>query len=71
MIASPEKFHAILIKKYQTNSSGENLNIKGEQIKSEETVKLLRIRLDYTLNFEKHFSEICVKAVSQVYALKD
>ena len=39
MIANPEKFHAVLIKKDQTNLSLENL--KGEQVKSEETVKLL------------------------------
>ena len=39
MIANPEKFHAMLIKKDQTNLSGENLNIKGEQMKPEETVK--------------------------------
>ena len=46
MIANPEKFHAILTKMDQTNFSGENFNIKGEQIKSEETVKLLGIYLD-------------------------
>ena len=34
MTANPEKFHAIFIKKDQTNFSGENLNIKGEQAKS-------------------------------------
>ena len=52
VIANPEKFHAILIKKDQTNLSGENLNINSEQIKSEETVKLLGIYLDHKLNFE-------------------
>ena len=46
MIAYPEKFHAMLIKKDQTNLSGENFNIKAEQLKSEETVKLLGIHLD-------------------------
>ena len=51
-IACPEKFHAILIKKDQTNLSGEDLNIKNEQIKSKETVKLLGIYRDYKLNCE-------------------
>ena len=39
MIANPEKFHALLIRKDQTNTSGENFNIQGKMIKSEETVK--------------------------------
>ena len=52
MIANPEMFHAILTRKYQTNTSSENLIIKGELIKSEETVKLLGNYLDYKLNFE-------------------
>ena len=43
MIANPEKFHAVLIRKDQTNISGENLNIKGELVKSEETAKILGI----------------------------
>ena len=56
IIANPEKFHAIIIRKDQTNTSGENLIIDGELIKLEETVKLLGIYLDYKLNFEKHIS---------------
>ena len=70
MIANPEKNHAILIKKDQTNLSEENLNFKGEQIKSEETVRLLGLDLDHKLNFEKHISEICRKAASQLNVLK-
>ena len=62
MIANPEKVHAVLIRKDETNTSGENLIIKGELTKSEETVKLLGIYLDYKLNFEKHISEICRKS---------
>ena len=46
MIANPEKFHALLIRKDQTNTSGENFSIQGKMIKSEETVKLLGIQLD-------------------------
>ena len=40
MIANPEKFHALLLRKNQTNTSGEKININGKEIKSEETVKL-------------------------------
>ena len=70
MIANPEKFHALLIKKDQTNTSGENFNIQGKTFKSEETVKLLGIHLDYKLNFEQHISELCRKAASQLNVLK-
>ena len=49
MIANPEKFYALIIRKDQTNTSGENFNIQGKTIKSDETVKLL--------NFEHHISE--------------
>ena len=70
MIANPEKFHALLIKKDQTNISGENFNIQGKTFKSEETVKLLGIHLDYKLNFEQHISELCRKAASQLNVLK-
>ena len=70
MIANPEKFHALLIRKDQTNTSGENFNIQGKMIKSEETVKLLGIQLDYMLNFEQHISEMCRKAASQLNVLK-
>ena len=46
MIANPEKFHAMPLRKNQTSTNGENINIDGEIIKSEETVKLLGVTLD-------------------------
>ena len=71
MIANPEKFHALLIRKDQTNTRGENFDIQGKTIKSENTViKLLGIQLNYKLNFEQHISEICSKAASQLNVLK-
>ena len=39
-------------------------------IKSEETVKLLGIQLNYKLSFEQHISELCRKAASQLNVLK-
>ena len=33
-VANPEKFHAMLVRKDQTNLSEEYLNIKGEPIKT-------------------------------------
>ena len=41
MIANPNKFHALFVKKDQTNTCGINLDFQGHSIKSEETVKLL------------------------------
>ena len=70
MIANPEKFQVILLRKNQTNASRETVNIKGELLKSKKTVQLLGIYLDCKLNFEQHISEICRKAASQLNALK-
>ena len=70
MIANPEKFHAILLRKNQTNTSGEPININGKMIKSEETVKLLGVTLDYRLDFDPHISNICKKAATQLNVFK-
>ena len=47
MIANPSKFHALLIKKDQTKTSGEKISIQGKTIESEDSVKLLGVQLDY------------------------
>ena len=70
MIANPNKFHALFVKKDQTNTSGINLNFQGHSIKSEETVKLLGVTLDYKLNFDPHISNLCKKAAAQLNVLK-
>ena len=70
MIANPEKFQAILLRKNQTNTSGEEINIYGKMIKSEETVKLLGVTLDYRLDFDPHISNLCKKAATQLNGLK-
>ena len=38
MIANPEKFHALLIRKDQSDTSGVNISIQGKSIKSEDSV---------------------------------
>ena len=70
MIANPEKFHAILLRKNRTNTSGEQININGKMIKSEQTVKLLGVTLDYKLDFDPHISNLCKKAATQLNVLK-
>ena len=70
MIANPDKFHALFVKKDQTDTSGINLDFQGHSIKSEETVKLLGVTLDYKLNFDPHISNLCKKAAAQLNVLK-
>ena len=70
MIANPEKFQAILLRKNQTNTSGEEIIIDGKVIKAEESVKLLGVRLDYRLDFDPHISNLCKKAATQLNVLK-
>ena len=70
MIANPNKFHALFVKKDQTNTCGINLDFQGHSIKSEETVKLLGVTLDYKLNFDPHISNLCKKAAAQLNVLK-
>ena len=70
MIANRNKFHAFIVKKDQTNTSRIDLNFQGHSIKSEETVKLLGVTLDYKLNFDPHISNLCKKAAVQLNVLK-
>ena len=66
MIANPEKFHPILLRKNKSNTSGEIFTISGDIINSEETVKLLGVTLDYNLDFDPPISNICKKAATQL-----
>ncbi len=43
MIANPDKFHAIIVKKDRSDTTGINININGHDIKTESTVKLLGV----------------------------
>ena len=70
MKANPNKFHALFVKKDKTNACGINLDFQGHSIKSEETVKLLGVTLDYKLNFDPHISNLCKKAAAQLNVLK-
>ena len=71
IIAIPEKFRAILLRQSQTNTSGEPININGKMMKSEETVKLLWVSLDYRLDYDQHISKICKKQQHNQMFLKD
>ena len=70
MIANPEKFHALIVKKNQEKTSGQLINIKDKQIKTEEQVKLLGVNIDFKLNFDLHISKLCKQAATQLNVLK-
>ena len=70
MIANPEKFHALLVKKDRTDTTRHSISIQGKTIKSEASVKLLGVYLDHQLNFDLHISDLCKKAATQPNVLK-
>ena len=70
MIVNPDKFKAIVLTKSRQDTSGIPINLKEHCITSENTVTLLGIKIDRRLSFEKHVSELCKTAASQLNALK-
>ena len=58
MIANPRKFHTLVLRKNQTNTSGEQININGKITKYVETVNLLGVTFDYRLYFDPHISNL-------------
>ena len=69
MIVNPDKFQAIIIKKSYKMADSYSLNINGETINSESSVKLLGVEIDNKLSFEKHISTLCKKAGNQLNAI--
>ena len=47
MIANPENFHALLVKKDQTDTTGHSISIQGKTVKSEASVKLFGVNLNH------------------------
>ena len=69
MIVNPDKFQAIVVKKYCRMKDSYALNINNQSINSESCVKLLGIEIDNTLSFSKHISTLCKKASNQLNAI--
>ena len=59
MIANPGKFQAIMIKKDRSDTTGIDISLSDKNIKSEEMVKLLGVKLDKKLIFDAHISDLC------------
>ncbi len=70
MIANPDKFHALLATKGRDDTTGKTITIHRKQIQSEDTVKLLGVKIDQGLTFDEHISDLCRKAAAQLNALK-
>ena len=66
MIANPSKFHAIILKNDQTDTSGTSLSVKDRVLFTETEVNLLGITIDYRLSFDTNISNLCKKAVRQI-----
>ena len=66
MIAYPENFQALLVKKDRTETTRQSISIQGKTIKSEDSVKLLGVNLNQKLNFDLHISDICKKEATQL-----
>ena len=70
MIANPDKFKGIIVHKDGRDTSGIELSINNEIIKSSKDVLLLGITIDNKLSFSKHISEICKKSANQLNSIK-
>ena len=70
MIANPDKFKAIIVRKNGLDTSGIKININNEQIETSKEVTLLGVVLDNKLSLEKHVSNICKSAARILNALK-
>ena len=66
MIVHPDKFQAIVVKKNCRMKDSYALNINKQTINSENCIKLLGIKIDNTLSFDKYISNLCKKASNQL-----
>ena len=70
MTVNYDKFKAIILTKTKQDTSGIQISLKGHCITSESSVSLLGVLIDCRLSFEKHVSDLCKTAASQLNALK-
>ncbi len=70
MIANPEKFHALLVRKDRKDTLHDLLFTQAGEITSEKSVRLLGVEIDNKLNFDIHISNLCRKAATQLNVLK-
>ena len=69
MIASPDKFKAIILDKQKSDFSNTKISVNNENLEIVPSVKLLGIQIDSQLNFNMHINNICKSAANQLNAL--
>ena len=69
MIVNPGKLKAILFQKNKRNTSEYPIVLTGHEIKTQESVTLLGVTIDYKLSFKEHVSNLSQMASAQLNAL--
>ena len=69
MQANPDKFQAIAVGK-RTHDKQPVFNIGNINITCDDSVKLLRVDLDFSPKFDLHISNLCRKAAQQINIMK-
>ena len=69
MIANSEKFHSIILTKNKDANINLNLKIGNKTIQSEQHIKLLGVKVDNKLNFDKHIYKLCKQSSAQLNAI--
>ena len=73
MIVNPGKFKSILLSKSRENLSGYQIKLRGHEIETKKnllSINVLGVTIDSKLSFEKHISQLCQQASSQLYTLE-
>ena len=69
MIVNADTFQATIVKRNSDICNQYTLNIDGNQVNLEKSVKLLGINIDNKLSFDEHISSLCKKASNQLNAI--
>ena len=66
VIVNPDKFQTIIAKRNSDMSNQYALNIDGNQVTSEKSIKLLGVNTDNKLSFDEHVFSLCKKVTNQL-----
>ena len=69
MQATPDKFQAISVGK-KTYAERKSIKVSNANITCEESLKLLRVELDYKLDFDNQIIKMCETAAKQLNVLQ-